>query len=323
MKIKIRKTALLLFAVLCLTGCSEEKLNDRSVIDDSKQQIETTQLDNWILDNITKPYGIEVVYRWEKNAGSTGTFIHPPKLKNIRAILEAVRELGLETYRLKEVGGTDFLLGRLPIKLYLYGGGNPDENGVERLHNPQLTAAEMCLYNVNGFNPGDADNMFVLMRSVHHQLAKRLIQLIAYDRDKFFTISGHRYTGSTESIAAPLGNAHTGKEKFGLDAYANKRGFYTMLSFLSAEDDFAEIISATLTSKPKELADAALTAQTPDTDIDPEVSQRYAKEAEQAYKEFMAKQAFVNEYVQKSWQVNLKQMQDICVRRLYSYVKQH
>ena len=72
-----------------------------------------------------------------------------------------------------------------------------------------------------------------------------------------------------------------------------------MLSFLSAEDDFAEIISATLTSKPKELADAALTAQTPDTDIDPEVSQRYAKEAEQAYKEFMAKQAFVNEYVQK------------------------
>ena len=60
-----------------------------------------------------------------------------------------------------------------------------------------------------------------------------------------------------------------------------------------------KIISATLTSKPKELADAALTAQTPDTDIDPEVSQRYAKEAEQAYKEFMAKQAFVNEYVQK------------------------
>lgn len=78
----------------------------------------------------------------EKNTGSTGTFIYPPKLENVRAILEAVRELGLETYRLKEVGGADFLLGRLPIKLYLYGGGNPDENGVERLNNPQLTAAE-------------------------------------------------------------------------------------------------------------------------------------------------------------------------------------
>ena len=115
MKIKIRKTILLLLTALTLTGCDEEKLSDRSVIDDGKQQIETTQLDNWILDNITKPYGIEVIYRWEKNTGSTGTFIYPPKLENVRAILEAVRELGFETYRLKEVGGADFLLGRLPI----------------------------------------------------------------------------------------------------------------------------------------------------------------------------------------------------------------
>ena len=75
MKVKIRKIALLLFTTLLLTGCGEEKLSDRSVIDDGKQQIETTQLDKWILDNITKPYGIEVVYRWEKNAGATGSFI--------------------------------------------------------------------------------------------------------------------------------------------------------------------------------------------------------------------------------------------------------
>lgn len=320
---KLKKIYLAFLMPLILMGCSEEKLSDRSVIDDGKKQIETTELDKWILDNITKPYGIEVIYRWEKNAGSTGTFIYPPKLENVRAVLEAVKELGLETYRLKEVGGNDFLLGRLPIKLYLYGGGNPDENGVERLHNPRLTAAEMCLYNVNDFKPGDADKLFVLMRSVHHQLAKRLMQLIPYDRDKFLTISGHRYTGSTEQIAAPLGYARTGKEKFGLDAYANKRGFYTMLSFLSAEDDFAEIISATLTATPKELYDASVTAQTPDTDIDPEVNQRYAKEAEQAYKEFTEKQTFVDEYVQKSWHINLKQMQVVSVRRIYSYVKQH
>lgn len=320
---KLKKIYLAFLMPLILMGCSEEKLSDRSVIDDGKKQIETTELDKWILDKITKPYGIEVIYRWEKNAGSTGTFIYPPKLENVRAVLEAVKELGLETYRLKEVGGNDFLLGRLPIKLYLYGGGNPDENGVERLHNPRLTAAEMCLYNVNDFKPGDADKLFVLMRSVHHQLAKRLMQLIPYDRDKFLTISGHRYTSSTEQIAAPLGYARTGKEKFGLDAYANKRGFYTMLSFLSAEDDFAEIISATLTATPKELYDASVTAQTPDTDIDPEVNQRYAKEAEQAYKEFTEKQTFVDEYVQKSWHINLKQMQVVSVRRIYSYVKQH
>lgn len=319
----MKKIFLVFLTTLTLVGCGDEKLNERSVVNDGKKQIESTELDKWILDNITKPYGIEVVYRWEKNAGATGTFIYPPKIEKVRAVLEAVKEIGLETYELEGVGGKGFLRGRAPIRLYLYGGGNPDENGVERLYNHRLTAAEMCLYHVNSFEPNDSDKVYVLMRSVHHQLAKRLMQLIPYDRDKFFNISGHRYTGSTEQISAPLSYARTGKEKFGLDGYANKRGFYTMLSFLSAEDDFAEIISATLTSKPKELADAALTAQTPDTDIDPEVSQRYAKEAEQAYKEFIEKQTFVNEYIQKSWQINLKQMQDISVRRLYSYIKQH
>ena len=323
MKIKIAKIAFILSFILSCVACSEDKLSGNSVIDENKTQIEATELDNWILNNITKPYGIEVIYRWEKNSNADGVYIYPPKIEKVRAVLEAVKELGLDTYLLKEVGGKDFLLGRLPIKLYLYGGGNPDENGVERLYNPQLTAAEMCIYNVNEFEPTDFDKVFVLMRSVHHQLAKRLMQFVSYDRDKFYAISGHRYTGTTEPIAAPLGYAKTGKERFGLDNYANKRGFYTMLSFLSAEDDFAEIISSTLTSTPKEIYDAGVAASTPDTDVDPEVNARYAKEAEQAYKEFIAKQTFVNEYVQKEWHINLKQMQVISVRRINNYINQH
>ena len=323
MKIKITKIAFILSFILSCVACSEDKLSENSVIDENKTQIEATELDNWILNNITKPYGIEVIYRWEKNSNADGIYIYPPKIEKVRAVLEAVKELGLDTYLLKEVGGKDFLLGRLPIKLYLYGGGNPDENGVERLYNPQLTATEMCIYNVNEFEPTDFDKVFVLMRSVHHQLAKRLMQFVSYDRDKFYAISGHRYTGTTEPIAAPLGYAKTGKERFGLDNYANKRGFYTMLSFLSAEDDFAEIISSTLTSTPKEVYDAGVAASTPDTDVDPEVNARYAKEAEQAYKEFIAKQTFVNEYVQKEWHINLKQMQVISVRRINNYINQH
>ena len=323
MKIKITKIAFILSFILSCVACSEDKLSGNSVIDENKTQIEATELDNWILNNITKPYGIEVIYRWEKNSNADGVYIYPPKIEKVRAVLEAVKELGLDTYLLKEVGGKDFLLGRLPIKLYLYGGGNPDENGVERLYNPQLTAAEICIYNVNEFEPTDFDKVFVLMRSVHHQLAKRLMQFVSYDRDKFYAISGHRYTGTTEPIAAPLGYAKTGKERFGLDNYANKRGFYTMLSFLSAEDDFAEIISSTLTSTPKEVYDAGVAASTPDTDVDPEVNARYAKEAEQAYKEFIAKQTFVNEYVQKEWHINLKQMQVISVRRINNYINQH
>lgn len=101
----MKKIFITLLAALILVGCGDEKLNDRSVVDEGRKQIESTELDKWILDNITKPYGIEVVYRWEKNAGATGTFIYPPKIEKVRAVLEAVKTLGLETYELDEVGG--------------------------------------------------------------------------------------------------------------------------------------------------------------------------------------------------------------------------
>ena len=59
----MKKIFLVLLTAFTLMGCSNEKLSDRSVVDDGKKQIENTELDKWILDNITKPYGIEVIYR--------------------------------------------------------------------------------------------------------------------------------------------------------------------------------------------------------------------------------------------------------------------
>ena len=70
MKMKINKIAFLLLFVLNCIASSEDKLNEVSVIDEGKAQIEATELDKWMLNNITKPYGIEVIYRWEKNNNS-------------------------------------------------------------------------------------------------------------------------------------------------------------------------------------------------------------------------------------------------------------
>ena len=67
----MKKIFLVLLTAFTLMGCSNEKLSDRSVVDDGKKQIENTELDKWILDNITKPYGIEVIYRWVERALSS------------------------------------------------------------------------------------------------------------------------------------------------------------------------------------------------------------------------------------------------------------
>ena len=317
------KNIICLLLPCLLQACTNELLSEQSVVDAAMVQTPQTELDRWIADSITAPYNIEVVYRWQKNANTGTTFVSPPRPDNVKAILRAVRELCFETYRQENLGGVDFLQGKTPLRIYLYGGKNVDENGVELLNNPQLTPSEMCIFRVDDFKAGDANKMYALMRSVHHQFARRLAELVAYDRDKFTAISGHRYTNSTEPLAAPLGYSKKEKDYFGLADYANKRGFYTMQAFLSAEDDFAEIISSTLCSTPKEVNDAIKTAQTPDQDSDPEVQQQYNKEAEQTYKEIVAKQAFVEQYMQKSLHINLKQLQITSLRRINNYIKQH
>lgn len=317
------KNIICLLLPCLLQACTNELLSEQSVVDAGAVQNPQTELDRWIADSITAPYNIEVVYRWQKNANTGTTFVSPPKPDNVKAILRAVRELCFETYRQENLGGANFLQGKTPLRIYLYGGQNVDENGVELLNNPQLTPSEMCIFRVDDFKAGDTNKMYALMRSVHHQFARRLAELVAYDRDKFTAISGHHYTNSTEPLAAPLGYSKKEKDYFGLADYANKRGFYTMQAFLSAEDDFAEIISSTLCATPKEVNDAINTAQTPDQDSDPEVQQQYNKEAEQAYKEIVAKQVFVEQYMQKSLHINLKQLQIASLRRINNYIKQH
>ena len=317
------KNIICLLLPCLLQACTNDSLSPQSVVDAGSAQNRQAELDRWIADSITAPYNIEVVYRWQKNANTGTTFVSPPKPDNVKAILRAVRELCFETYRQENLGGEHFLQGKTPLRVYLYGGNNVDENGVELLNNPLLTPSEMRIFRVDDFKAGDTDNMYALMRSVHHQFARRLAELVAYDRDKFTAISGHRYTGSTEPLAAPLGYSKKEKDYFGLADYANKRGFYTMQAFLSAEDDFAEIISSTLCATPKEVNDAINTAQTPDQDSDPEVQQQYNKEAEQAYKEIVAKQAFVEQYMQKSLHINFKQLQIASLRRINNYIKQH
>lgn len=311
-----------------LAGCGKERLAPQSVVDANTRSIAPTELDAWITEHVVKPYNIEVLYRWDKNAAGKGTYVYPPKLEKVQEVLEAVCELGLELYVHPSLGGEEFLRERVPLRLVLYGGGNPDNNGVELLYNPQASAAELSIYHVNDFDPKQREQVYVLMRSVHHQMAKRLLELLPYSRDAFLQISEKRYTrGSTDLIAPPLGSATSWQEKFGLNGWANRRGCYTMLSFLSAEDDVAEIISATLVSSPQEIDAAALRAATPEDagspDPDPSVHQRYAKEAEQAHKEFTAKQQFVKDYVRKTWGMDFLRLQLTSVRRIDTYLKNH
>ncbi len=310
-------------SAILLASCSNETLSDDSVVDSYRSRHEETELDRWIAENITKPYNISVVYRWDRNAAQAGSYTYPPQSEKVGAVLETMKYLWLETYTLQSVGGAEFMKGKVPVRIYMYGGKNLDGNGVELICNADAAATEMHIYNVNEFDPTDRDKVYVLIRSVHHQFAKRLMELFPYDRDAFMSISRQRYTFTTDPIAAAMQSVTSRRRLFELTAYAAGNGFFTFHSFLSPADDFAEIISSLITNKATEIAKAENDARTPmefDDSEDEYRKQQYIAEAEKAYKELTQKKAFVEEYFAKNVGIKLNRLQLVSLRRIDDFV---
>lgn len=310
--------ALLVLGISAFSSCGEDALSSTSVIAQRQSSVQETELDRWIRDSITLPYGIEVVYRQENHGGAATDYLYPPRAEQVKPVLRAFRTLCLESFAFADQDRSNFLLGRAPLRLVLYGGAYADAHGMVRLSLPQAPTT-MMLTHCNAFSPDDPNKVYLLARMGFHQLTRRLLAQLPYDRVAFSAISGDRYTGSTASLVAPWQAGRTIDQQFGIDSWANKRGFLTIHGMVSSEEDMAEMISATICATPLQVQQALTEAATPDTDADPEVQARYTEEAKVAAQQLRRKQAFVTDYLQKVWHVDFRRWQITTARKLRSY----
>lgn len=310
--------ALLVLGISAFSSCGEDALSSTSVIAQRQSSVQETELDRWIRDSITLPYGIEVVYRQENHGGAATDYLYPPRTEQVKPVLRAFRTLCLESFAFTDQDRSNFLLGRAPLRLVLYGGAYADAHGMVRLSLPQAPTT-MMLTHCNAFSPDDPNKVYLLARMGFHQLTRRLLAQLSYDRVAFSAISGDRYTGSTASLVAPWQAGRTIDQQFGIDSWANKRGFLTIHGMVSSEEDMAEMISATICATPLQVQQALTEAATPDTDADPEVQARYTEEAKVAAQQLSRKQAFVTDYLQKVWHVDFRRWQITTARKLRSY----
>ncbi len=311
------------FFPLCfLSGCDNEQFSDESVIKTPSLRDNEKELNTWIVENFTHPYNINVIYKWDKNRIPEGSYTYPPIMSKVKDVLETVKRLWLDIYTLDDLGGSNFFIEKAPIQIYLYGGRNLDSNGVELIGNSDATAREMFLYNVNEFDKSNKADVYALMRTVHHQYVKLLMEALPYNRSNFLKVSRNRYDESTKLIAKVKKDKSFGAELLKPSPYANRRGFFTFHSFLSLESDFAEIASVMLTHTPKEIEEALKEAATPLWDNDPEQQNKNEEEARQAYKELSEKLEFVKKYFKETVRLSLKDLQLISIKELKKYLKE-
>lgn len=310
-----RYIAILLTSCLLLVSChKEETLSGQSVVEQGYKPKPKTDLDEWIMEHLTKPYGIEVVYRSGGGLQNVQQHIYPPKPERVQAVLEAMERLWIQVYTHEQVGGIAFFKRMRPYRIYMYGGPNLDSNGVERLNSAESPTLEMSIYNVNDFDPKDETQVYILTRSLHYQFARRFIELYPYDLRKYYQISFGRYSSSSKDIAE-LYKSLGRKDFFSLYFYPMQQGFFTLSGMLSPEDDLVDLISIYLTHPLRSILDEIETIKEPEEDEDPVVQERLKREAEQAYRALNTKLAFAREYFSKRVGIPLELLQVIALKK--------
>lgn len=294
-----------------LAGCTkQEELSPQSVIDSPSRNPRTAELDEWIYEHFTKPYNIEVVYRWDRNLSESASYAYPPKEEAVRQVLTSTLQLWINVYAQTEGLGKVFLQEKLPLKIYLLGGKGLDASGLELLASPKSSALELYIYDVNAFDPSSTDKRYALARSLHHQFVRRLTDIIPYDRDAFYTISKDKYLSSPDLLVTLMQQDRSLKQRFGMRLAANREGFTTLYAMLSPEADFAETMSSYLCHSPQELREALTRAATPIVDPnDPIQTARNNEHARIAHAQLQMKIRFIEQYCRQKLGISIQELQ--------------
>ena len=84
-------------------------------------------IDEWIAKNLTDPYNIEVVYRYQRNMHDINKNIAPAEESKVIPQMEIVKNAFLEVY--DKVGGETFIKTYTPKQFALFGSGDYDPDG--------------------------------------------------------------------------------------------------------------------------------------------------------------------------------------------------
>lgn len=220
-----------LLAVMVTVACQDPYNTD---VDPSKTDYvknpttEETELDNWIFDNFTAPYNIEVKYRWDVSELDETKTLVPPIPSKTEEIMQVVKDVWIVPY-IQEAGET-FLKTYCPKQFVLVGSPNYNPGGTITLGTAE-GGRKIVLFTINEFDENNRGVVKEQMHTVHHEFAHILHQNILYPNE-FKTITPGEYTADWTNIPV---------------AEAQSKGFITSYAMSAPDEDFVELIAMMLT----------------------------------------------------------------------------
>ncbi len=255
-----------------LISCNkEEKLNYTLQNYDT---FEPGEIDEWISSNLTDPYNIEVVYRYQRNMHDINKNIAPADESKVIPQMDVVRKAFLEVYA--KVGGTTFMKTYTPKQFVLFGSGDYDPDGSVKAGTAD-GGRRITLYGVNGFDATNPNSVIGNLQVIHHEFTHIINQIRFIPAEYEKVCVGDYYSNwtaqeNTQQVARELGF---------ISPYARK----------SVGEDFAEVLSHLIVRGQLFYDDYAY------------------KSGEDAYPKFKQKEVIVRDYLMQYFNIDLTQLQ--------------
>lgn len=312
---KYIKFFIFMVSVVLFAGCSEDKLDSKSIFDTETTQ--QNEFDKWLKTNYVDTYNIRFNYRYSDKETNTSYNLAPASIDKAEALAIMMKHVWLDAY--KEVMGEQFVKTYAPRVMQLLGSAAYNSGGSIVMGTAE-GGLKVTLYNVNVIdidNPiidsespfvdktkGTYDLNYWFFHTMNHEFCHILTQKKNYSTD-FQTISAASYK-SSDWINLD-------------DSDAPALGFVSGYASSEYNDDFAEIFSQYVTHSEaawQKILEAGIVYE-----IDSEGNYVLDSNGNKivvdssGYEAILQKFEILKEYFANTWNMDIDQLRDVIVRR--------
>jgi len=189
-----------------------------------------SDLDNWIMTNLTNPYNIQLQYRFDRNLqGDVAKDVSPVSLDKVQPTAQAIINIFLKTY--EKVAGAPFIKTYTPKQFVLFGSPAYNPDGSLTLGSAD-GGRRVILYDLNSLDFTNPAQVSAKMLTIHHEFTHILNQTVAMQPEfQLITASDYMldWTNATNS-----------------NAVAQSLGFVSRYARQDYNEDFAEMVASLL-----------------------------------------------------------------------------